>query len=101
MIVECPEKKNMCNYCKQEGHVIADCPTLARRGRGRGNGSRGGPSPGAAYATMMVAAEPSSSLTSADVQRLVQEVLKEALPTTLTSAFATGHEDGTRARERE
>ncbi|CAL1376450.1 unnamed protein product [Linum trigynum] len=81
----------MCNYCKQEGHVIADFPTLARQGRSRGGGAtRGTSHPGAAYATTAPVADSASSLTWADVRRLVHEALKEALTTTLTSAFATG-----------
>ncbi|CAL1377985.1 unnamed protein product [Linum trigynum] len=29
------KKRSTCNYCKLEGHLIANCPTLARRGRQR------------------------------------------------------------------
>ncbi|CAL1411071.1 unnamed protein product [Linum trigynum] len=80
----------MCNYCKQEGHVIADCPMFARCVRGKPGGSRGGPGSGSAYATIAIESTESSSLTFADVRRLVQDALKEALPNALTSAFAMG-----------
>ncbi|CAI0425255.1 unnamed protein product [Linum tenue] len=78
------KKQNNCNYCKLDGHLIADCPTLAQRGQNRnaaGNSHyRGGPRSrpaGGAYATAVTEA-PSPGMSPEDVCKLVQEALKEA-----------------------
>ncbi|CAL1381515.1 unnamed protein product [Linum trigynum] len=85
------KKRNSCNYCKQDGHLIGECPTLARRGQGRGNSSRGGPQLVETTYAMEAASPSLPSLIPDDVCRMVQEALKESLPSTLTSAFATGN----------
>ncbi|CAL1369387.1 unnamed protein product [Linum trigynum] len=88
----CP-KRNTCNYCKLEGHLIAACPTLAQRSRSRSAGSRtrsSRPAVGGAYAAVNEGStsrgSSGASMTPEEVRRLVQDALKEALP----SAFATG-----------
>ncbi|CAL1412629.1 unnamed protein product [Linum trigynum] len=116
--VRCPERV-VCSYCKAAGHVIGDCHILAQRGRGHGGRSGSSPSagrgysaprapPGVSYATtpftlITVAAGSASSsgVFSAEIRRLVQEALQESLPSAVTAAFSTGHEDGEGDRARE
>ncbi|CAL1369837.1 unnamed protein product [Linum trigynum] len=100
-------KRNHCNYCKTDGHIVLDCPSLARRGKS--GGSRPA-APVPAYGVQLpLPSQPSSapsagllgvcpataSLSSETIEQLVQSALEKVLPSALQSVFSATPPTGT------
>ncbi|CAL1359827.1 unnamed protein product [Linum trigynum] len=107
------KKRNYCNYCKTFGHIVLECPTLAKRSKSGGSRppsspaysapAAAGPSappppivqaygvqPAASLAPGVLGSVPGQlSMNSATLEQLVEATLQKVLPSALHSVFAT------------
>ncbi|CAL1404388.1 unnamed protein product [Linum trigynum] len=94
-------RRNICVYCKKNNHIILDCRLFQKH---HGKAPDSAPPPRPAYAIPQ-AEVVGSSVSAASIEQLVNAALQKALPTAISSAFATvqrtGFEDGEADRKGE